>query len=287
MAIDLNISIEKVISDLENQIKDKHFLFKPNLDYTKAKRAIRKYANNIKFEDILVLYDDSLLGNGKTGFILTENELHFRNFLQKPISFHLDHVSKITFKKGDGFTLSKLIINNSEAYSFIDIYNDYIEIILKAIIKLIKNKNPNFPTIEIIPFQKAITESINDQKKSQSNPSYNKSKDSILVGNAEEKIGQIRDRYSKYEMHCEISDAVHSGDFEKVHSLISSGSDVNWRDGFGITLLMSASFIGNSDIVSLLLAYGADKDLKDINGDNALKYALKKGHNEIVDLLTR
>ncbi len=116
-----------------------------------------------------------------------------------------------------------------------------------------------------------------------------------------------------------LLEAVIVGDVEKVKDLLTNGAEVDVRDENGMTPLLLAAKKGNSEIVSLLLAhgadvnaqdyylawtplilasalghkkvvkilleYGADIDIKDQNGMTALKYAAKNGYKEIVELL--
>jgi ankyrin repeat protein len=51
------------------------------------------------------------------------------------------------------------------------------------------------------------------------------------------------------------------------------------------TALMFAASEGQLDVVKILLAYKADPFLKDIDGDDAMSFASKNGHKEVVALL--
>jgi ankyrin repeat protein len=53
----------------------------------------------------------------------------------------------------------------------------------------------------------------------------------------------------------------------------------------GFTALMTASAEGEEQVVRLLLAHGADPDLKDVDGDTAASFARQKGHTAVVQLL--
>ena len=48
---------------------------------------------------------------------------------------------------------------------------------------------------------------------------------------------------------------------------------------------MTASAEGLADIVSLLLGAGADRNIKDVDGDTALDFARQNSHTEVVELL--
>ena len=66
---------------------------------------------------------------------------------------------------------------------------------------------------------------------------------------------------------------------------------INNMDKHGATPLVVASFMGDIDIVRLLLEHGALPNIRvfdystNLPGDTALLYAISKGYIEIVDLL--
>ncbi|WP_372725965.1 ankyrin repeat domain-containing protein [Novipirellula sp.] len=78
-----------------------------------------------------------------------------------------------------------------------------------------------------------------------------------------------------------------SGDFpETVELLIAKGADVNLKDETeGFTALMMAAAEGQMKVVEVLLKHGADKTMKDIDGDTAEVFARNNSHFEIADLL--
>lgn len=64
--------------------------------------------------------------------------------------------------------------------------------------------------------------------------------------------------------------------------MLKTGANVNFRDSFGATPLMHA--VG-ADYVKLLIRYGADPNLKDNDGLNALDHAYKEKDQEKADAL--
>jgi ankyrin repeat protein len=60
---------------------------------------------------------------------------------------------------------------------------------------------------------------------------------------------------------------------------------VNAKNEHGQTPLHSAAYTGDKKIVELLIAEGADLDVKDKDGWAPLNNAVKKGHEKIVELL--
>jgi len=80
--------------------------------------------------------------------------------------------------------------------------------------------------------------------------------------------------------------AARKGNSEIVRLLLAHGANVNAQDHYlAWTPLILASALGHKKVVKLLLEYGADIDIKDQNGMTALKYAVKNGYKEIVELL--
>jgi ankyrin repeat protein len=50
--------------------------------------------------------------------------------------------------------------------------------------------------------------------------------------------------------------------------------------------LMHAAAEGNLEVVRVLIANGADKSLKDIDGDDAAAFAAQNGHLQVVEYLS-
>ena len=78
-----------------------------------------------------------------------------------------------------------------------------------------------------------------------------------------------------------------SGPFaETVGLLLKRGAKVNVQGTLeGFTPLMTAAAEGLVDVVRLLLGAGADREIKDKDGDTALSFAQQNGHTEVVALL--
>ena len=73
---------------------------------------------------------------------------------------------------------------------------------------------------------------------------------------------------------------------ESVRLLLDNYADPNIRDKEEhFTALMYAASEGQMEVVKLLLANKADPSLKDIDGDDAITFADKNGHKEVVNFL--
>lgn len=91
-----------------------------------------------------------------------------------------------------------------------------------------------------------------------------------------------KNKYSGTPLHV----AVRKGYKDLVELLIASGADVNARDNSGVTTpLNSAAYLGHKDIAELLITKGADVNAKDNTSRTPLRWAEKRGHAELVELL--
>ena len=70
-----------------------------------------------------------------------------------------------------------------------------------------------------------------------------------------------------------------------VRLLLEKGADVNAKDKYGETALISASLCGFTGTVRLLLDKGADVNAKTNDGHTALMYASSNMHADVVRLL--
>ena len=83
----------------------------------------------------------------------------------------------------------------------------------------------------------------------------------------------------------DIFEAIRHGDSNPVQDILRyDASAANRINSIGYSPLMVAAYNGKKEIVSLLIAYGADVNFDTDNGD-ALMAAVFKGHSEIVEIL--
>ena len=78
-----------------------------------------------------------------------------------------------------------------------------------------------------------------------------------------------------------------SGPFkETVELLLKKGAAVDVQGTLeGFTALMTAAAEGQLEVVRVLLVYGANPKLLDVDGDSAQSFAEQNGHTAVVDLL--
>jgi hypothetical protein len=83
-----------------------------------------------------------------------------------------------------------------------------------------------------------------------------------------------------------LTNAVTSGDEQVVSALLANGADVNETTGGGQTALILAVIFGHTNLVKLLMQAGADPQLRDNLGLNAIEWAQRRGLTEAVAILT-
>ena len=80
--------------------------------------------------------------------------------------------------------------------------------------------------------------------------------------------------------------ATYLGQKEVAEVLLDHGAELDAQDPMmGNTALMGVCFKGSLELAQLLIARGADKSLKNKNGETALDFARKGGFEEIVEVL--
>lgn len=83
-----------------------------------------------------------------------------------------------------------------------------------------------------------------------------------------------------------LTQAVTSGDAGTVSAVLANGADVNERTGGGQTPLILATIFGHTHLIPLLLDAGADPQLRDNLGLNAVDWAQRRGATEAIGVLT-
>ena len=83
-----------------------------------------------------------------------------------------------------------------------------------------------------------------------------------------------------------IHKAVALGNIKAVKQHLATGTDVNAKDLTGFAPLVFAASIGHKEIAKLLIAKGADVNVKN-SGKTPLDWAIKQLHPETADLLRK
>lgn len=83
-----------------------------------------------------------------------------------------------------------------------------------------------------------------------------------------------------------LTQAVTTGEVGAVKAVLANGADVNERTGGGQTPLILATIFNHTHLITLLLDAGADPQLRDNLGLNAIDWAQRRGATEVIDLLS-
>jgi len=78
--------------------------------------------------------------------------------------------------------------------------------------------------------------------------------------------------------HAALEQAVISGELPAVAVLVGAGVSLNRGNPEGVTCFMQAAYCGHESILKVLVEAGADVDMKDHYGRDALDHAAKGGH---------
>ena len=79
--------------------------------------------------------------------------------------------------------------------------------------------------------------------------------------------------------------ATSDGHTEIVTALLAQGADVNAQNENDNTALMCAAYGGHTEIVTALVAQGADVNAQNKDGETALMWATRGGHKEVEKIL--
>ena len=80
-------------------------------------------------------------------------------------------------------------------------------------------------------------------------------------------------------------EAVNAYKLDEIKDLVDNGADINKADNKGCTALMRAAYIGIPELVKYLLEKGADKTMKDYDGNLAIHYVRKECLSDLKDIL--
>lgn len=101
--------------------------------------AINKYAPDVDKKTVIGLLDDSILGNGKSGALFTDERLYFTQPIGKPERIHYSDINR--FHPGKGNTV--ILLNDFTTVDCYTIKKDNIEV-LNSFVKEIQDYNNSF-----------------------------------------------------------------------------------------------------------------------------------------------
>lgn len=129
----MNISDFVDINALKNYTNS--VAIKPNIPRQKALNAIEKYAKGVKANDIEILFDDTILGSAKRGFLVTNKAIYiYTDFKEAVYHYDIKDIKSIEVKNGFfSFATGSSICINGEKCASLTSGEDDLEIIVQAV----------------------------------------------------------------------------------------------------------------------------------------------------------
>jgi len=91
----------QILEIYRQEIKISKFFLFEEIPPEKLKNARRSYASLMGDDEaVIFLFDDTLFGSSKEGFLLTTNCLYSKNFAEKGSSVKIENISNITLDHG-------------------------------------------------------------------------------------------------------------------------------------------------------------------------------------------
>jgi hypothetical protein len=107
---------------------------------------------------------------------------------------------------------------------------------------------------------------------------------STLFSSTKKKRGKQKKKFLTLNQLMGLSQGNNFSEIEE-HLSTNTSFDLNEKDIYGWTLLMSAACAGANDCAKLLLKFGASHEIQDKKGLNALELAKKNGRKETFNIL--
>ena len=97
----------------------------------KEQNAIKSYANEINSDEIVILFDDTVFGSAKEGFILTSQALYFKELAKDGCKIKFDEVKQASSSKKNKIKIDTYWVNmtmlNENTNAIVDILNKLIK----------------------------------------------------------------------------------------------------------------------------------------------------------------
>lgn len=116
--------------------KDTSVHVKPHIPKEKALNAISTYVDGIDADDIILLYDSTIMGSGKDGMVITNNAIYLKETFSPGVSYEFEYIPSLSAKKyffGIDIYIGKNKVGHLSALSrdiileIIGIINDYLK----------------------------------------------------------------------------------------------------------------------------------------------------------------
>lgn len=121
--------------------------------------AIKNYASGLDISTIIGIYDTTLFGTGKNGFVFTDDRFYYLDFLGKPIKIWYDDIKNVSLNNtenedskrvleilqydGEIIRITSSLCNKTPLKEFLDIMKEFDNNVLQNKESLIYNKKTN------------------------------------------------------------------------------------------------------------------------------------------------
>ncbi len=125
--------------------------FAPDIPEDKLANAINTYAEGVIDDQVIALYDDTLFGSAKEGFIITTAGIYWKDMLFDPLSINFSSISsaKVVHKKKDKVLIVEYQSGHIQEFEPITVKADKLAEFLNAI-SVLQQKGVKFEGDKII-----------------------------------------------------------------------------------------------------------------------------------------
>ena len=124
------------------------FYTKDDIPVKIIENAIKKYANGLDRNTVIGLFDTSISGNGKSGYVFTDTKVYYQNFLERPQKLWYDDIESVEIidnKKKDNENTIVFNMYDGTTVSWTDYYLNKTPLrdFFKELVKHINDSNIN------------------------------------------------------------------------------------------------------------------------------------------------
>ena len=117
----------------------KRFFFQPGIPQDRLRGALEAFSN-LRAEEIRMLIDDTLTGNGKNGVVMTDRAIYAKAMLGAPVCVEFGDITSIEFK-ASLLAPPSIIINGQELFSFAQVSKESVKKLVELLSDLCREKD--------------------------------------------------------------------------------------------------------------------------------------------------
>lgn len=126
MTEEMKNNIRKIVA--QERITSKNLFLFEEIPPNKLSNAVNSYALSIDSnESVIMLYDDTVFGSAKQGFLLTSKRLYGRSIIEKPVFTDITNITKIDYTSSSLKKVTLSIETTEESFTI-----DAVQILAKS-----------------------------------------------------------------------------------------------------------------------------------------------------------